>query len=593
REQQQKQAQEEKEEQLRTLIREKRLYAAREFVKTRGEGIADRDKQLRTIEATITQAQDLMNLLRASGVNQDDKIAWGRRASSICADLPDLEDLPPPSPPSNLQAKVRETVVSLSWNPSTTQNVFYTIMRKSLAQPNSVKDGKMLDTVIGHTYDDATPLSGLPLYYAVFSGYDKVTSNQAALLTQPVLLTQDVLTVTAQVDDRQVDLTWEPPPNVHSVVVVRTEQTPPNSIHDGTRVADHHPNQKRLIDRNVQNGQTYYYGFYCQFKNHEGRLDLSPGQSISATPDTPPQPINHIDIKSTRIDQHYEIVISWKRPNKGNAVVMKREKPFPLPIGKVLPETELNKYGEILQYRPDTVTDKWTKPGMAYYTPIVIFQNMAYIGTSQLYACVDNVSNLRHQNIGSAIRFHWRWPENCQEVLISYSTEGWPQSNDPTVTNRRVNFAEYDRTGHYDLRGTVDQDYYIVVSAIINQDGAKITAEGIRLFTRQATKLVFTYEIKNPTMFRRKRTLHIMARTPGTLPTLLLIGKRDRLPFRKADGDLLQRIEPTLIDGKELVIELSERTFPTKTFGKLFLEDDNLHELISIHHPTEDKLRLS
>ena len=177
-------------------------------------------------------------------------------------------------------------------------------------------------------------------------------------------------------------------------------------------------------------------------------------------------------------------------------------------------------------------------------------------------------------------------------MLITYSLEGWPGSNDPNVVTRRVSFAEYDRMGYYDLRGTVDQDYYIVIVAVINQDGTQITSEGARIF-RQANRVEFTYEIRNPTRLRRKRTLHITSRAPGTLPALVLIGRRDRLPFKKADGDLLQHIAPTLMTNKEIVLELPERAYPIRTFGKLFLEDDSLNATVVIHHPDENKLRLS
>ena len=264
---------------------------------------------------------------------------------------------------------MRGTTISLSWRPSTTQNVFYTVVRKSYAPPNKITDGKEVSgNVTGCTYEDTTPLIGVPLYYAVFSGYDTLRSAQAALLAQPVLVTQSVLSVMVRVDNQLVDLNWETPPNVHSVVVVRKEQTPPASIGDGMRMEDYRPAQTRLTDRNVKNGQSYYYAFYCQFKDHEGRLVLSPAEFISATPDMPPEPVDHLDIKSTRIDQGYEITISWQPPNKGDVIIMKTDKPFTLPAGKAIPEADLINYGEKLAQHPDSVIEKWANAGIAYYT---------------------------------------------------------------------------------------------------------------------------------------------------------------------------------------------------------------------------------
>lgn len=589
-EQQQQQVQKEKEIHLQVLISHKKLIEARSFLQKHSAEIPNREEIQHSIDMSISKAQDLLKTLRNTR-SPDDRITIQREVEDICIGLPGYIK-EPPSPPSNLQANVRGTTVSLAWNPSTTPNVFYTIVCKSSAQPNTITDGKKVSSnVTGCTYDDAAATIGVPLYYAVFSGYDTMRSVQAALLNQSVLVMQSVLSATVRVDNQQVDLSWETPPNVHSVAVVRKEQTPPAAISDGVRIGDYRPSQKQLTDRNVRNEQTYYYALYCQFRDHAGRLVLSPGEFISATPQTPPQPIHHLDIKSTRLDQGYEITISWKQPDKGYVIIMKTDKPFALSTGKVVPQADLITYGQKLEQWPDSVTEKWAKMGMAYYTPVITFQEMAYVGTSQPFVCVDNISNLRCQNIGTAIRFHWRWPENCQEVLITYSMEGW---HDPNKVTRRVNFAEYDRVGHYDLRGTVDQDYYMEISAVINQDGTNITSEVIRKQVRQAKVLELTYEIKNPTMLRRKRTLHITSRTSGTIPAMVLVGKRDRLPFKKTDGDLLQHIASRLIrDGEVVVIDLSERTYPQRTYGKLFLEDDSMNATVVIRQPDESKVRLS
>ena len=582
---------------LQKLINHKQFFTARQLLATKGSAISQQEVQQRIVDAAIMQAQDLLKQIQKPSISQDEKIDHCRRALLLCTDYKEARDLlktMPPSPPANLQAKVRDTVVSLSWDASPTRNVIYKIVCKSRARPNSAKDGKVLSTVTGQTYDDSLPESGVPLYYAVFAEYEQVTSDQAAIVTQPVLLIQDVLSLSAQVDTHQVKLSWEPPPNVQTVVVLCKKQLPPSSIQDGTWLAECSPQQKEFIDRSVQNEQVYYYGCYCQFKNHEGRLITSAGKFVRAIPETAPEPIKYLEITDTRAAHHYEIQISWRPPKKGRVVILKSAQPLHQE-GKTLPEADLGKLGKILEDRADRVTENWTQSGAAYYTPVVIFQKTGYMGTSQRYTCVDNVQDLRHQNLGTAIRLHWKWPENCQEVLISYNAKGRPSPNDPNATTRKVSRAEYDHIGYFDVRGTLNQKYYINVAAVIKQGEEKIVAQGVHVEALLATKIVLAYEIKNPTLFRKRRTLHIMPRTPGSLPALLLIGRRDRLPFRKTDGDLLHRIEPTLIgeNEKELVIELSEKTFPPRTFGKLFLEDDSMYEVVSIHHPSEDKLRLS
>jgi hypothetical protein len=101
-----------------------------------------------------------------------------------------------------------------------------------------------------------------------------------------------------------------------------------------------------------------------------------------------------------------------------------------------------------------------------------------------------------------------------------------------------------------------------------------------------------TYEIKNPRFGYKQRTLHIYTQMPGLLPTLLLVTRQGGLPFRKAEGTVLHREQGPIDLQHEHVIQLPATAFPAQTFGKLFLEDDNLYIVVVIHHPHERKLRL-
>lgn len=588
---------------LETLTRQKRYHAARQYLTLKGSALPDRAARQKVIDEKITLAQDTIRRALKADVPQNDKMADYEQAKEYCADHPELPLLQKTivlSPPGNLEARIREGVVSLEWRPSNTRasSLVYSIVRKKRAQPNSLDDqeGKVIDTVPGFTYEDTHPEAGVPLYYAVYTKCDQMVSPQPARLAQPVLLTQEVSTLATHVDDQQVTLSWEPPQYAHSIVILRNDQAMPTSIQDGVRIAECPPGRKNFIDRNVQNEHTYYYGLFCQFKNHTGQLVLSSGLSVAATPDLPPLPIDSLTITSIQTDHTHEVMIRWKRPERGNAAIIKSAKPLAISAGKVIPESQIYTLGQRLEDRPDSVKDVWTRTGVAYYTAVVIFQGMAYIGASERFACLDNVTELKHYNTGTAIQFHWKWPASCQEVLISYSPNGWPEHNDPAATTRHVNLAQYEKLGHYDLPGTQNQNYYIVLSAVIDQDGAKIPAQGIRIYTRIGPKLTFKYEIKN----RRRRTLHlyIPGRTGGTIPTLLLVSRQGNPPSKKTEGDIFHRIDPVLIrDGeKEKVIPLPERNFPPKTFGKLFLEDDTMYESVTIHHPgyqEQEKLSLN
>ena len=496
----------------------------------------------------------------------------------------------PPSPPRNLQAKVGGTVVSLTWELSSTPRVEYKVVRKTRAQPVSVKDGVVLETVAGRIYDDTKPEIGIPLYYAVFAVCEDVPSTQGALLQQPVLLVQDVTSVTVQVNDHLVELSWQMPPNVQSLIVVRKEQAPPRSLEDGVRLRT--LDTRHLVDRDVQNEHTYYYALYSQFRDQYNRLVTSPGMVVNARPETPPEVITHLDITNTKLSQGYAVQVCWKAPSKGKVTLLRTERLVPLRVGEVIPEDELKQYGRLLVGYQETLRDTWSNPGIAYYTPIVLFGGMAYVGVPQRHVCMDDVDNLKYQNLGTALRLRWNWPVNCPEAFVSYSYSGWPQPNGATTITRKVTRAEYEFLGHFDIKGTENQDYYILVSAVVKQGNEQIITPGAYLHARQASKIVLTYEIRRARFGRKQRTLHLSVRTPGMVPTLLLVCKRHGLPFKKTEGELFHRVEGPIKIEKDLPIPLPDKAFPANTFGKLFLEDDSLYDMVSVHHPSEDKLRL-
>jgi len=580
-------------EQMRRLIDQRKLYAARELLNTHAAVLDEQAAYRSTIDTGITQAQELLKRAQLRTTSKDEKIELSRQALQRCADYKEARDLlstMPPSPPRNLQARVGGTVVRLTWELSVTPRVEYKVVRKAGSQPVSIKDGIVLETVAGNIYDDAEPEMGVPLYYAVFAVYEDVPSLQGALLQQPVLLVQDVRNVIVQVNDRLVELAWQTPPNVQSVVVVRKEQTPPRSMDDGVKLPI--LDSRHLVDRNVFNGSCYYYALYSQFKDHNNRLVSSPGTIVSATPETPPEVITRLEITHAKQTQGYVVQVRWNAPTKGKVVVLRSTQQVSFKMGDVIPENDLKRLGQLLEGYQNMVRDQWSQPGMAYYVPIVLFGGMAYIGSSQLYVCMDDVDELKSQNLGSALRLRWNWPVNCSEALVSYSYAGWPQSNEPGTITRKVTRAEYEFVGHFDIRGTVNQDYYIVVSAIVKQGNEQIITPGARLLARQASKVDLTYEIRQARFGRKQRTLYLSVRTPGKVPTLLLVTKRNGLPFKKTEGELFYRVEGPVSVEKDLPIPLPDKVFPANTFGKLFLEDDTAYDVVKVYHPSEDKLRL-
>jgi hypothetical protein len=194
----------------------------------------------------------------------------------------------------------------------------------------------------------------------------------------------------------------------------------------------------------------------------------------------------------------------------------------------------------------------------------------------------------------TALHLQWRWPAQCQEVIVAYRYDGWPQLNgSPEETAEKVTRARYDLLGHFPLRGAQDRDYYITVCAIVKQGNEQFLGPPTSIRVRLASKMVLRYEIKQTGFVRKKRMLHLSTDKPGRLPGLLLVSRRDRLPLRKTEGEVVFAVDGPLPIENELVLALPEQAFPPNTFGKLYLADDRAYEVVNIYHPSEDKLRLS
>lgn len=584
-----------------SLVKDKKLYEASSFLqKHRNQmasipGIASQRTQL---QQDLTRAESLRRSLERDqhSLKPDNQIERYREIADICRDLPGLDNLRvAPNPPGDLRAKVQGTIVSLSWQPSTTEKVEYTIVRKELARPNSAQDGQEVGSnLAGCSYDDdAAALVGTPLYYAVYSGYSGVLSDTAAVLMQPVLLTQSVRSLQAKAGDQQIELSWEPPANVYSVAVVRNEQTAPASISDGVRVGEYRPSQKRLSDQHIQNGQTYYYAFYCQFRDQNGNMILSLAEHISATPDVPPRPLQRLDIKSKRVDKEYEVTITWDRPARGQVEIRKTPQPFSLPFGTVKPERELFGNGERLGQHQNQTVEHWPQAGVAYYTPLLMYQGMAYVGTCQRFACVEALTELEILNLGDRLQFSWRWPDDCQEVQIAYSKLDWPGPGVADTVRKNVSRAQYENLGgHWYLAGATDQEYYVSVAAVMTIGKDRIVAEGLRRQVRQREPLEIDYEIKRGGFLHSKPALSLTVSRLDDLPAMVLVALRDRLPLNKHDGDST-RIPAQRARKYTFPVDFSLGNVQPGMFAKLFLEDDAANDWIRINTPGKEKLRLS
>lgn len=589
-------------EQLDNLIQARKFFEARLILPQLAQFLPTGSSQLENYRTSITSAiqQAESHLARAkqmNGSSSDQVISAYQDALRACQDCQEARDMlarTPPLPPSNLSASVSGSLVHLAWQPSSSSGVNYSLVRKEHGRPVSANDGKYLGTVSGTILDDKTGDPGILYFYAVFSNREGVFSKEAAIVNEPILLVQEIDQLTAEVQDGQIFLSWKAPKNVHEVVVVRSETTFPVTMRDGSRIGTLDINQ--AVDNNVQNGRIYYYTVFCQFQGIAERPITTAGKRINAIPQPPPTPIQNLEIVPHKDSTSRKVNIQWDRPDKGDVAILYSQQPTGLKPGAVIRNADLPTYGELLRSNINQTAADVSQMGVYYYTPLVLFHGMAYVGKEHRYVSVEDVTELKIQNLGYALRLTWNWPASCNEVKISYSNSNWPSSTqENNGRSSMLTRAQYELYGYYDFQGPAIQDYFFIVFAAVGQADQKIFASGLSKDCRAritlATRITLDYQIKK-SLFGKDLSLELTIQGQGVLPALLLVRKHGNLPMNKQDGNVYLRIEKGEINKKNVSFSLPVSAVRGKEFVKLFLVDDFMYDSVIIHHPLPEKLKL-
>jgi len=370
--------------QMAEAIKQNRWYEAQrllpELVRLNVPAVAEYRRQT---EANLKQVET--KLTQANGSDPEKTVALAREILQLCADCQPAKELLTktlPSPPMNLQAQVHGQIIQLTWQASPCREAKYIIMRKKQARPTSLQDGEKLATVTGTLYDDKTAEVGVPTFYTVFADREGVISKDTATLKQPVMRLQELLQVRSQVDQQRVQLSWQLPPNCQQVMVRRDVTKPPETIQAGYGVSV--LQNREAVDRQVSDGQRYFYRLFAAFKDYNGQLITTPGTVVEVTPTRPPEPITDLVITSTGPLSQPQLQLSWSNPAQGLVGLIKASQPTGLTAGEMMPQTDLGRYGELLSTTANTLTLSVIF-GTHYFCPVIVLQGQAYIGQEKSY----------------------------------------------------------------------------------------------------------------------------------------------------------------------------------------------------------------
>jgi len=589
---------------LRAALDDHRYYEARRLlneIDASGKSPAyeeDRKKTTEVIRWVETELKKARELEQRGG----DSVDLYQAVLRECRDSADARDAlskSPPLPASDLSAATAEKVVSLTWKASASKNVAYTIVRKANARPISAADGIIVARTNNTAYDDVKPVIGIPVFYAVYADREGVLAATSAALAQPVMVIAPVSNIRVKVSSEQVHLQWDAPENVSEVRVYRSTARPrPNTLTgDPLKPLD----RTQIIDHGLTNGQTYYYTLVTVFQHHDGREVTSYGITTEVRPEEPPQPILEVSTEVQQNERGRELFLSWAAPIKGEVVVLQSTDKLPFQKGEVVPQGATAACGTFVPTSSNQLMIRPQNNAVLYLTPLVLFQNQAYVGKTVEYANLEDVSNLKYTRQSSEFQLRWDWVANSHKCIVVYCHDDYPSNPDAeNCTRQEITKGQYDITGYFRIKNPTKRDHYIVVYAVLEEGSKRIVASGLSASARTRVSvdslitLDYSIERKRSLFGKGSVTLSLTATGSGTLPAMRLVAKQGAQPIRKTDGEVILQIDPTDLTNASVMLTYSLDEFiRNQRYARLFLEDDDLYDArggyIHLNHPPNTK----
>ena len=569
--------------QLRDFIDNKHFYAARDLLRTLQSELGENAlaKQQQLIESTLTDVE--ARLKQARTVDNDAAVAMYVNILHDCADCQSARDelaRIPPAPPTDLNVNPGTDVIYLEWQPSTSKDVRYIVVRKAGSMPTSAKDGVELTRTTGTRYDDAAPENGLPLFYVIYAERGGVLSLEHAPPDAYAQLAAPIDGLTSSIDNARVNLAWQTPPNVSGVVIQRSTENYPQHPFEGDTLPV--INLSQATDTAVENGRAYHYSVFCQYKDAYGEAVFSTPKTISVTPQEPPTFIESLEADILRTGPKHSLRLRFVPPEKGDAAVLVTTKPPDVYTHQIVPAKQITRQGEVVYGSAGEVQVTVEAAQIVYFTPLVLFGGMAYVGATLDYASLEDVKKLELKNLGKDLQLRWEWPRNCDKVIVAFSHTHFPTARDQTdVTRIEFTRAQYQRA-FFTLRDAARLDYYFAVFAVIQQDGQELMASGYN--ARARISLSAPVEVRYSIQRERKIfgtptfVLHISTEGTGSVPDMVLARQKHAPPHTRSAGEVIVHVRGAKIREGGLKVELPESAIQEGCYAGLFLVDENLYE---------------
>ncbi|MHB9130439.1 MAG: hypothetical protein ACYDBB_05020 [Armatimonadota bacterium] len=582
----------------RTAVSERQLFRAQQLIESllqKDRSNADATTLLMVVSNGIDDVKSLLSKARQEeAAGRKDQAARDYAGIiTICTDCSEASDALhrlPPSPPSNLTISLDQRRVSLQWHASPSQGVSrYAIVRKVGGTPSSRQDGDDVAQTTATMFDDLKAPVGLTCFYAIYAVRGDVVSSMGAI-SSPVLVTSDVEGLSAIPSDSLINLSWSLPGQVLAIQVVRRTDHAPQSPVDGDNIPI--TNQTTAVDRQVTNGQTYYYGVFCQFRGTNGKATLSNGAIISARPEPLPTALTSFRVV---LDER-KVKVSWVPPQCGEICIVRSRQPLSVQQGASIQKSQIDSLGTLLRSISDNeALDEKPEQAVAYYTAVTVNAQIAVIGVTQKFANLPDVTATRLEKNAGVHQAYWKWPPETTVAIVGWRPDAYPTGiDDSHATFVRVTVAEFNSKGRFVLPVNGDSDCYLAVFAgVVTPDGdvfAGGQSEGARAFSTSEAQITVTYTVKKG-FLSSKRQFEFTASSHCVLPSAVIIAKPGSLPMTITDGTPIANL-PTLPIQAKVDARVEMPSSPKGYYIKVFFSNPQDYSRFLLMHPPKDALKI-
>ncbi|MDR2908252.1 MAG: hypothetical protein LBU86_00010 [Oscillospiraceae bacterium] len=545
-------------------------------------------KNVATPSATVRQVRrvldDLEAQLAAIAGAPDLDVPLLMRLERTVSDSLEVQRLlsgHPPEAPTSLSASVAGRVVRLGWSDAGAPGAAtYLLVRLKGSVPLTPFDGDVIYEGQACSFVDraADPLADY--YYRVFTKRSTIYSKNGASFG-PVTLIPELENLRILPADQGAQISWRFNPDIKEVIIWRKlggerPEAPGEGVLLETGRVD------GFVDTRIKNDVEYWYYLSAVYQV-EGKRLQSKGVCEMITPHRILAPTDRLAIAASQYGDN-EYVVNWNNPELRDLILLASNTKPKFKTGEIFPVQELlGSYRNLSLHArtADSGRFRYSFTGGAFIFAATLFGKFAAVGEPCYLTNLRDVTELTADLIDGDLCLNMRWPPGLNEIAVVYRPDGYPAS--PAELGAgviRVTKEEYDYDAGVIIKRPAGGSFYFKVFAVYQGAEGEEFSEGVALaWSNQPRQEIFYRFAYKKKLIGKQAELSLTLSGPKifTMPTALIVGRRDRLPLSRADGEVMFELnQETRVNG-EVVFQYQVDPVPPETCLRLFFADDNYY----------------